>query len=64
MMRKIHNGGNNHFRMPNILTQEQELPPAITSKEKVADLLTVFPEQYISAFDNNSITAILVTREL
>lgn len=53
MMRKIHNGGNNPFRMPKILSAEEEdlwLDPAITSKEEVADLLTVFPEQDMSAW--------------
>ena len=44
MMRKIHNGGSNPFRMPKILTSEQErlwLDPTIASKEAVTDLLTV-----------------------
>lgn len=53
MMRKIHNGGNNPFRMPKILTPEQErlwLDPAMTSKEVVAELLTVFPEEEMTAW--------------
>ena len=53
MMRKIHNGGNNPFRMPKILTPEQErlwLDPALTSKEEVAELLTVFPEEEMTAW--------------
>lgn len=48
MMRKIHNGGGNPFRMPKILTQEQEkrwLDPSIASEEAVAALLTVYPEK-------------------
>ena len=53
MMRKIHNGGNNPFRMPKILTPEQEqlwLDPKIASEEAVAALLTVFPEKEMIAW--------------
>lgn len=53
MMRKIHNGGNNPFRMPKILTPEEEkrwLDPAIISEEAVTVLLTVFPENEMTAW--------------
>lgn len=53
MMRKIHNGGSNPFRMPKILASEQErlwLDPAIVSKEAVTDLLTVYPEEEMTAW--------------
>ena len=53
MMRKIHNGGGNPFRMPKILTQEQEkrwLDPSIASEEAVAALLTVYPEKEMTAW--------------
>ena len=53
MMRKIHNGGGNPFRMPKILTQEQEkrwLDPSIASEEAVAALLTVYPEKGMTAW--------------
>ena len=53
MMRKIHNGGSNPFRMPKILTSEQErlwLDPTIASKEAVTDLLTVYPEEEMTAW--------------
>ena len=53
MMRKIHNGGGNPFRMPKILTSEQErlwLDSTIVSKEAVTDLLTVYPEEEMSAW--------------
>lgn len=53
MMRKIHNGGSNPFRMPKILTSEQErlwLDPVIVSKEAVTDLLTVYPEEEMTAW--------------
>ena len=53
MMRKIHNGGSNPFRMPKILTSEQErlwLDPTIVSKEAVTDLLTVYPEEEMTAW--------------
>ncbi len=52
MMRKIHNGGNNPFRMPKILTPEQErlwLDPAVVSEQDVAALLTVYPEEEMTA---------------
>lgn len=53
MMRKIHNGGNNPFRMPKILTSEQErlwLDPRIVSEEDVAALLTVYPKEDMTAW--------------
>lgn len=53
MMRKIHNGGSNPFRMPKILTSEQErlwLDPAIVSTEAVTALLTVYPEEEMTAW--------------
>lgn len=53
MMRKIHNGGNNPFRMPKILTPEQErlwLDPAVVSQQAVADLLTIYPEKEMTAW--------------
>ncbi len=53
MMRKIHNGGNNPFRMPKILTPEQEqlwLDPAIVTEGDVAALLTVYPEEEMRAW--------------
>lgn len=53
LMREIHNGGNNPFRMPKILTAEEEkgwLDPTITKKEEVAKLLSVFPEDTMTAW--------------
>lgn len=53
MMRKIHNGGNNPFRMPKILTADQErlwLDPSVTSEDDVKDLLTVYPEEEMTAW--------------
>lgn len=53
LLRKIHNGGNNPFRMPKILTDEQEkawLDPDITSREEVEALLTVYPEDNMIAW--------------
>ncbi len=53
MMRKIHNGGNNPFRMPKILTPEQEqlwLNSKIESEEAVAALLTVYPEKEMTVW--------------
>lgn len=53
MMRKIHNGGNNPFRMPKILTPAQEtqwLDSSITTQEAVAGLLTVYPEEKMTAW--------------
>ncbi len=53
MMRKIHNGGNNPFRMPKILSSEQEhlwLDPTIVSKNAVTDLLSVYPEKEMRAW--------------
>lgn len=53
MMRKIHNGGNNPFRMPKILTAAEEkrwLDPAVTSEQAVAELLSVFPEKEMTAW--------------
>lgn len=53
LMRKIHNGGNNPFRMPKILTAEEEerwLDPTITQKGEVAKLLSVFPEDAMTAW--------------
>lgn len=53
MMRKIHNGGNNPFRMPKILTPEQEqfwLDPSITTADTVRELLKVYPEKELQAW--------------
>lgn len=53
MMRKIHNGGNNPFRMPKILTLEEEkrwLDPSITSADSVRDMLSVYPETELRAW--------------
>lgn len=47
MMRKIHNSGNNPFRMPKILTEEEEkvwLDPTISAKDTVEKLLSVYPD--------------------
>lgn len=53
LMRKIHNGGNNPYRMPKILTPTEErrwLDPRVTSQQEVAELLSVFPEDEMSAW--------------
>lgn len=53
MMRQIHNGGNNPFRMPKILTPEQEklwLDPSVTTQDAVASMLTVYPETELTAW--------------
>lgn len=53
MMRKIHNGGNNPFRMPKILTTDEErhwLDPSITSADTVREMLSVYPETELRAW--------------
>lgn len=53
MMRKIHNGGNNPFRMPKILTLEEEqrwLDPSLTSADTVRKMLSVYPETELRAW--------------
>lgn len=53
MMRKIHNGGNNPFRMPKILTPAEErrwLDPLITSADTVREMLSVYPETNLQAW--------------